>query len=72
MACINPDGTISPSARNVLKAAQTPVTPAQIAQAAELPLFRVRGSLRELVEAGLLVEEDGCYTVTDAGKAKLN
>lgn len=72
MACINPDGTLTPSAQAVLKAAETPCSPAEIAKAANLPLFRVRSSLRELVEAGLLREENGSFTLTGEGRARLN
>lgn len=72
MACINPDGTLTPSAAAVLKAAEAPITPAEIARQVGLPLYRVRSSLRELVEAGLLKEDAGFYTVTTLGKARLN
>lgn len=72
MACINPDGSLTPSALAVLRALETPATPAEIAQRAALPLFRVRGSLRELVEAGLLAEQEGIYSLTPQGRAKIN
>jgi hypothetical protein len=35
------------------------------------PLFKVRGSLREMREAGLIDEEGGMYFLTEAGKGKL-
>lgn len=72
MACINPDGSLTPSALAVLRALETPSTPAEIAQRAGLPLFRVRGSLRELVEGGLLAEHEGIYSLTPQGREKLN
>jgi len=72
MACINPDGSLTPSALAVLRALETPATPAEIAQKAGLPLFRVRGSLRELVEAGLLAEREGIYSLTPQGREKIN
>ena len=71
MACINPDGTVTPSARNILSAAQSPLTPAGIAAATGLPLYRIRSSLRELVQASLLREDGETYVVTEAGKAHL-
>ena len=68
MACINPDGTVTPSARNILRATQSPLTPAGIAAATGLPLYRIRSSLRELVQASLLREEGERYVLTEAGK----
>jgi DNA-binding IclR family transcriptional regulator len=72
MACVNADGTLTASATSVLKALQTGGTAADVAQHVGLPLYRVRSSLRELVEAGLLSEQNGHYTLTDSGKARLN
>ena len=71
MACINPDGTVTPSARNILSAAQSSLTPAGIAAATGLPLYRIRSSLRELVQASLLHEDGETYVVTEAGKTHL-
>jgi predicted transcriptional regulator len=68
MACINPDGTVTPSARSILRAAQSPLTPAEIAAATSLPLYRIRSSLRELVQAELLREEGERYVLTETGK----
>lgn len=69
MACINPDGTVTPSARSILHAAQQPLTPPEIAAATGLPLYRIRSSLRELVQAELLRQDGERYEVTEAGKA---
>lgn len=71
MACINPDGTLAPSAIQVLKAAEQPKTAAELAQISGLPLFRVRSSLRELVQAGLLREDGEQFVLTEIGRAKL-
>ena len=70
MACINPDGTVTPSARKILRAAETSLTPAELAAATDLPLYRIRSSLRELVQAGLLREQDERYVTTDAGRTR--
>lgn len=70
MACINPDGTLAPAAKAILKALESPATPAEVAQRTGLPLFRVRSSLRELTEAGLLESRDDVYHLTPAGKEK--
>ncbi len=72
MACINPDGTLAPSAQSILNALRSgPAKAEALAQQAGLPLFRVRSSMRELVQAGLVTEADGAYMLTDAGTAQL-
>lgn len=68
MACINPDGTLTPTANLVLKTTNHPITAAEIAQAAGLPLYQVRSSLRELVASGLLKEENETYNLTEKGE----
>ena len=70
MACVNPDGTITPSAIAILAALRTADTAELIAPLAGLPLFRVRSALRELVAAGLVTVEDGRHRLTDAGLAR--
>lgn len=70
MACVNPDGTISESGRAVLRAASEPISPAEIAKAAGQPLFKVRSSIRQLVDAGFLEEKEGKYITSPAGKEK--
>ena len=71
MACVNPDGTVTPSAIAVLMALRTADTAELVAPLADLPLFRVRSALRELVAAGLVAEDDGRYRLTAAGIARL-
>jgi len=72
MACINPDGTLAPSAQSILTALRGGAAKAEtLAQQAGLPLFRVRSSMRELVQAGLVTEQEGAYALTDAGSERL-
>lgn len=71
MGCINPDGTLAPSARTVLEFLKLPKTPVEVAQHTGMPMYRVRMSLRELSEAGLLSETDGLYQITEAGLERL-
>ena len=61
MACVNADGTLSPSGRAMLDAVKAPASPDQVAAITGLPLFRVRSGLRELVSAGLVKEEASRY-----------
>lgn len=71
MACVNPDGTMTPSAIAILTALRSAETAEEIAPLAGLPLFRVRSALRELVAAGLVAVDDGRHSLTAAGVARL-
>jgi DNA-binding IclR family transcriptional regulator len=71
VACVNPDGTVTPSAMAILAALRSADTAELIAPLAGLPLFRVRSALRELVAAGLVTIDDGRHRLTDAGLARL-
>ena len=67
MACVRADGSLTVSGRRILAAVAAPATPAEVAQATEIPLYRVRGALRELVGAGLAAEADGRFAATETG-----
>jgi predicted transcriptional regulator len=67
MACINPDGTLTVVAQRVLSALTRPLTPAALAAAAGFPLYRVRGTLRETGQAGLVTETPEGFVLTDKG-----
>lgn len=70
MACISPDGKPTESGTKMLRALQAGLkSPEEIAKDAGLPLFRVRSGLRELSQAGLIVEKAGKYVITDKGTA---
>jgi predicted transcriptional regulator len=71
MACVNPDGTISESAKALLNIVQNPLTPEDISKQVGQPLFKVRSSLREMVQAELVKEEDGKFSITEKGKEKI-
>ncbi len=68
MACVNPDGTITPTAKALLQSLESPLTPEEIAAKIGAPLFRVRSSLRELAGADLVSESEGRYRTTDKGR----
>ncbi len=73
MACINPDGTLAPSAQSILNALSSgPAKVETLAQQAGLPLFRVRSSMRELVQAGLVTEAPQGYILTEHGRARVS
>jgi predicted transcriptional regulator len=72
MACINSDGTLSPSARSLLTVLERPLTPEEIAENMKRPIFLVRSSLREMSEAQLVVPEGDAYVRTTEGTQALN
>jgi predicted transcriptional regulator len=70
MACISPDGKPTESGAKMLRALKSGLGAAEeIAKGTGLPLFRVRSGLRELSQAGLIVEKTGKYEITDKGTA---
>ena len=72
MACIDPDGTLTITAKFLLKQLnQESLPPEDIAKALGEPLFKVRGNLREIMGAGLIGEEDGLFHLTELGKERL-
>lgn len=71
MPCINPDGTLTFVARDVLVVLSEPHTEEKIRNLARQPLHRVRASLREMREAGLVNEVEGHYDLTVGGRARL-
>jgi predicted transcriptional regulator len=61
------------SATSVLRALQQAATPIEIATVTGLPVFRIRSSMRELVEAGLVVDDGGArYHLSDKGLARIS
>jgi len=72
MACVNADGSLTPIAQKVLSAILEPVIPMQIQQTSGLPIYRVRASLRELMDLGLVEQHGENYQITDLGKTYLN
>jgi len=72
MACIDPDGTLTITGKFLLKELdKEPLPPQEIAKAIGEPVFKVRGSLRELKEADLIEEKDGLFHITELGKEKI-
>ena len=71
MACINPDGTLTPSAKRILSTLSSSTTIEEVARSTGSPLFRIRSSIRELLGAGLVEEKEGKYESTKLGRAKI-
>jgi len=71
MGCINPDGIITESARTLLKIIKNPLTSEEISKHLGQPLFKIRISIREMQNAGLLKEENDKYIITEKGKERV-
>jgi predicted transcriptional regulator len=71
MACVNPDGTVTDSAKALLNVIQDPLTPEDISKQLGQALFKVRSSIREMAQAELVKEEDGKYVLTEKGREKI-
>lgn len=71
MACVQPDGSLTAVARKVLRAIEGGAALAEAAREAGVPVYRVRASLRELTEAGLVRADGERWEVTDEGRAAL-
>ena len=71
MPCVGPDGTLTESAKALLKLLDQPATPEEVSARLGQPLFSVRASLRELVGADLVRTEGGRYEITERGRQKL-
>ena len=72
MACIDANGNVTRTAELILLALRSPADAEAVAAETDLPLFRVRGAIRELERAGLLAAAgDRRYQITDRGVRKL-
>ena len=71
MACINADGTLTALATKLLKVMRDPITPEDAARQSQVPLYRVRSSLREFLQAGLVEEQEGKCVLTSAGRMRI-
>jgi DNA-binding IclR family transcriptional regulator len=68
MACISPDGKPTESGTKMLRALKSGLGSAEeIAKSTGLPLFRVRGGLRELNQAGLANQKGNTYELSSRG-----
>ena len=72
MACIRPDGSISETAKALIRMISTTAfSPEEISARLNIPLYLIRSSLREMAEAGLLQEQNGKYLSTEKGNKKI-
>lgn len=71
MACVKPDGSLTETAKVLLRQLQNPLNAEEIASRINQPLFKVRSVLRELASNGLVLEGDGKFQITAKGTEKL-
>ena len=67
-ACVSPDGKPTESGAKMLRTLQEGTRSAEdVAGATGLPLFRVRGGLRDLAQAGLAKAEGEGFRISSKG-----
>ena len=67
MACIKPDGTLTGCGEHLLLAMWNPATPEEVAGECKVPLFRVRSTIRQFLEAGLVERRGESYVISRKG-----
>jgi hypothetical protein len=72
MACLAADGSLTTQAKVMLRALEAPRLLEDVARNTGLPLYRIRGSIRELTQAGLVEEVGGLFRTTAAGYDRLS
>ncbi len=70
MACVKPDGSLTETAKVLLRQIENPLNAEEIASRVNQPLFKVRSVMRELVSNSLAMEENGKFQVSSKGKEK--
>ena len=71
MACVNTNGEITDSARQILVAMTRPASLEQVAEQTGFPLYRIRSAARELTQAGLAAEAQEGWQITESGHKTL-
>lgn len=67
MVCLPSDDILGSTGVSVLLTLTTPTAIEDVAQKTGLPLFRVRGTVRRLLEAGFTHQVGQMYEITPAG-----
>jgi predicted transcriptional regulator len=71
MGCINPDNSLTETAKKLLRIVSVPSPVEQIAKKLDLPIFKIRSSIREMTKAGLITEMNEQYVISEKGKELL-
>ena len=70
--CVNPEGSLTFSAKELLKILATPLDEMEISSMLSKPLFKIRSILREMIGANLIEQKEGKFVITEEGKKKKN
>ena len=72
LPCVSADGKPTKSGVTMLSALKSGAsTPNAISEATEMPMFRVRSGLRQLINAGFVKQVDDNYQLTPEGSKEL-
>jgi predicted transcriptional regulator len=71
VGCVNVDGTLTRSGVLIFLALQTPMTPKEAAKETGVPLFKVRSSIREFLDARLVQAADDKFQTTLDGLVQI-
>lgn len=71
MACLNPNGTLTEGAVTMMTAIADHHSLEEVASVTSIPLYLVRATARDLIDAKLINERDGLYYLTDLGTERL-
>ena len=68
---VKPDGTLTQAAKDILRVCEPPATMEDISRALVRHFSQVLPMVRDLVNLGLLEDQNGRLAVTDYGREKL-
>ena len=71
MACINPDGTLTEAAVTMMTVIENHHSLEEVAGVSGIPLYLVRATTRDLINAGLAVERNTLFYLTEDGSERL-
>ena len=72
MACVNSNGELTQTAKDLLNSiVDEAQTPQDISKNVGQPIFKVRSSLRDMKSMGFVIEEDGKYKMNPKAKKVL-
>jgi hypothetical protein len=71
MPCLNSNGTLTEGAITMMTVIADHHSLEEVASVTEIPLYLVRATARDLIDALLVNERDGLYYLSDLGTEKL-
>ncbi len=71
MACVKPNGELTPAALEVLVRIASSASDQEVADAVARPVHQARAILRELIKADMAARDGELYRITPAGRARI-